>query len=115
MMTSQDGRLWSSPDPVFGSGSGGWYPSLAWDPTYHEPAIAFYYCDSRVGQNEGTCPTGEDKLVITQRNSSAGNWREEDVDLEGGIQIQLGFFTTGKRWVAYRDPRSGAVKVATEK
>lgn len=115
MMTSMDGRTWSSPDPVFGSGSGGWYPSLAWDPIYHEPAIAFYICDSRVGQNEGTCPTGEDKLVISQRNSASGQWREEDVDLEGGTQLQLGFFASGKRWVAYRDPRSGAVKVAIEK
>ncbi len=115
LLTSANGRNWSSPDPVYAAGSGGWYPSLAWDPVYHEPAIAFYICDTRAGQNEGFCPAAEDKLVVTQRNASVGNWREEDVDLEGGVQTQLGFFASGKRWLVYRDPRSGVVKAAIEK
>lgn len=102
---------WSAPDPVFGSGSGGWYPSLAMDPVYHEPAIAFYVCSARNSVNETTCLTNEDELRIKQRVS--GNWREVVVDKEGGYLPKLGFFVDGtgpgassKRVVVYRQPRS---------
>lgn len=102
---------WAEPDPVFGSGSGGWYPSLAMDPVYHEPAIAFYVCSPKNSVNETSCLTGDDELRIKQRVS--GNWREVVVDKEGGYLPKLGFFVDGtgpnassKRVVVYRQPRS---------
>jgi hypothetical protein len=109
---STDGMAWQE-DNVYGLGSGGWYPSLAIDPMNHEPAIAFYYCSARNGIAEGSCPMAEDELRITQR--IAGNWREEVVDTEGGYLPRLSFFASGKRVMAYRDLRSGAVKLAVER
>lgn len=123
---------WSAPDPVFGAGSGGWYPSLAMDPVFHEPAIAFYVCSARNSVNETNCLTNEDELRIMQRVS--GNWRETVVDKNGGYLPKLGFFTDGtgpgassKRVVVYRQPRSidpstglpvtneGELKIAVER
>lgn len=102
---------WAEPDPVFGSGSGGWFPSLAMDPVYGEPAIAFYVCSPRNSINETNCLTTEDELRIKQRVS--GNWREVVVDKEGGYLPKLGFFVDGtgpsatsKRVVVYRQPQS---------
>jgi len=103
--------VWTTPDPVFGSGSGGWYPSLAMDPAFGEPAIAFYVCSPRSSVNETNCINDEDELRIKQR--VAGNWREVVVDKEGGYLPKLGFFVDGsgpgassKRVVVYRQPRS---------
>jgi hypothetical protein len=123
---------WTEPDPVFGAGSGGWYPSLAMDPVFHEPAIAFHVCSARAGVNETTCPAAEDELRVTQR--TAGTWREVVVDAAGGYLPKLGFFVDGtgpgasaKRAVVYRQPRSieaqtglpvpteGALKLAVER
>ena len=39
-----DGKTWSEKDPVYQSGSGGWYPSLSINPDSHDPSIAFYIC-----------------------------------------------------------------------
>ncbi|MCC6334541.1 MAG: hypothetical protein IT380_11210 [Myxococcales bacterium] len=123
---------WSSVDPVFGTGSGGWWPSLAMDPAFNEPAIAFYVCSPRNAINETNCLTNEDELRIRQR--VAGNWRETVVDKAGGYQPKLGFFVQGtgpsavsKRVVVYRQPRSidpgtglpvtneGELKIAVER
>lgn len=100
---------WNAPDPVFGAGSGGWYPSLAMDPVYHEPAVAFYVCSPKGNVNETNCLTTDDELRIAQR--VGGNWREVLVDKEGGFQPKLGFFVDGsgpgatsKRAVVYRQP-----------
>lgn len=109
---STDGLTWST-DEVFGLGSGGWYPSLAMDPIYNEPAIAHYICSARSNVNEGSCPAAEDELRVTQR--TAGNWLEVLVDPAGGINPKLGFFASGKRIIVYRDPQSGALKLAVEK
>lgn len=101
--SSPDGTFsGSSPDPVFGAGSGGWYPSLAIDPTTHEPAIAFAVCSLTAGVNETSCLTTHDALLVSQRGG--GRWRETLVDPGGAVHPKLGFFASGKRVVAYRSP-----------
>ncbi len=110
---STDGKIWSSADPAVGAGSSGWYPSLAMDPTYHEPVIAYYHCSPRAGATADQCLESEDELRVTQR--VAGTWRDTVVDPAGGYSPKLAFFASGKKVVAYRDPRSGVVKLAVEK
>ena len=121
---STDTVNWTVPDDVFGSGTGGWYPSLAMDPVNHEPAIAFFVCSARAGVPDTGCLQSDDELRVTQR--IIGNWRETLVDANGGWQPKLGFFASGKRVIAYRVPPSldatarvsanaGALKLAVEK
>ncbi len=124
-VNSLNGTAWNEIDPVFGAGSGGWYPSLAMDPINHEPAIAFYVCSPRSSVNETGCTTTEDKLVVTQR--VVGTWREAVVDLNGGYHPKLAFFATGKKVLVYRTPPAinpttgltvpgvGALKIAVER
>lgn len=107
--------VWSDLDQIFGSGSGGWYPSLAMDPNYHEPAVAFYVCSPRSGTALTSCPDTEDELRVSQRIS--GNWQEQVVDVEGGWAPKIGFFASGKRFVVYRHPpalTSAGLTVETE-
>lgn len=124
-INSANGTSWSAIDPVFGAGSGGWYPWLAMDPINHEPAIAFYVCSARSAVNETGCNIGEDDLRVTQR--IGGNWRETVVDQGGGYAPRLSFFASGKRVVVYRVPpaidpatglpvtNTGALKIAVER
>lgn len=113
-LRSADGATWQSPDPVYGLGTGGWWPSLAMDPAHHEPAIAFYVCDQRQGITDPTnCRASDDELRVMQR--VGGLWRSSTVDPEGGYLPQLGFFASGKRVVAYKDKTTGAVKLAVER
>lgn len=111
--TSSDGTNWSSTDLVFGAGSGGWWPSLAIDPQFHEPAIAFYVCSPRANVAATACPAAEDELRVSQRGGT--NWHETLVDAEGGWAPKLGFFASGKRWVVYRHPKTGVLKLAVER
>lgn len=122
---SLNGTTWNAIQPVYGAGSGGWYPSLAMDPINHEPAIAFYNCSPRGSVADTACTTTEDSLVISQR--IAGVWRETEVDPEGGWGPKIGFFASGKRFVVYRTPPAidpatglkitnvGALKIAVER
>ena len=99
--------------PIFGSGSGGWFPSLAMDPVFHEPAVAFYICSTTQGKSTiQACDPKDDELKVIQR--IAGTWRETLVDSGGGYLPKLGFFATGKRVVAYRVPKTGHVRLAVE-
>lgn len=126
---SLNGTAWSSLDPVFGAGSGGWYPSLAMDPVNHEPAIAFYICSPRGSVNETGCTTTDDKLMVSQR--VVGTWRETLVDANGGYHPKIAFFASKngappKRVITYRTPPAidpvtgltvagvGALKIAVE-
>lgn len=123
-VNSLNGSAWNAVVPVFGAGSGGWYPSLAMDPVNHEPAIAFYVCSPRGAVNETGCLTDEDRLVVSQR--VVGTWRETLVDTGGGYHPKLGFFASGKRVIVYRRPPAvdpatgltiagvGALKIAVE-
>ncbi|MDY7226522.1 hypothetical protein [Hyalangium rubrum] len=104
---------WTTPDPVYESGTGGWYPSLAIDPKTHDPSIAFYLCSNSPGANEGTCNANDDELRVTTRIE--GNWREELVDADGGWVPKMAYLSTGERVIAYRAPRSGTLKLAVER
>lgn len=97
---------WSQPDDVFGVGTGGWYPSLAMDPVFHEPAIAFSVCSPAARVNETSCLQSDDEVRVSQRVGSPGTWRETLVDRGGGWAPKLKFFASGKRVVAYRTPPS---------
>jgi hypothetical protein len=104
---------WTSPDPVYELGSGGWYPSLAIDPVTHDPSIAFYICSNSPGANEGSCPATEDELRVATRIE--GNWREDLVDANGAFLPKMAYLTTGKRVIAYRTPLNGFLRLAVEK
>jgi hypothetical protein len=111
---SADGLNWAGTgESVFGGGSGGWYPSLAMDPINHEPAIAFYVCDKITGRAEGTCLEDQDELRVIQR--IVGTWRETLVDKAGGYLPKIGFFSTGKRVIAYRVPKTKRIRLAVER
>ncbi len=110
-LKSANGTQWNEPDEVYGTGTGGWWPSLAMDPVNHEPAIAFYVCSPASARTQ--CLAVEDELRVTQR--IGGNWRDVLVDSEGGYAPKLGFFASGKRVVVYRHPTTGALKLAVEK
>ncbi len=126
---SVDGINWLEPDPVYGAGTGGWYPSIAMDPKNHEPAIAFYVCSPRSSVTESQCLATDDKLVVTQR--VIGTWRETVVDEGGGYHPKVAFFSAKngaepKRVIVYRTPPAidsqgvtvsgvGALKIAVER
>ncbi|WP_426747880.1 hypothetical protein VZQ01_12130 [Myxococcus faecalis] len=108
---------WSTPDPVFGRGTGGWYPSLAFDPINHEPSIAHYFCSSESGNNDTGCNPTEDRLLISTR--IGGIWRETVVDEDGAWSPKLAYLSTGKRVVLYRLPvmapsKKGVLRLAVE-
>jgi hypothetical protein len=104
---------WSTPDPVYESGTGGWYPSLAVDPKTHDPSIAFYNCSNSAGANEGGCNPNDDELRVTTRIE--GNWREVLVDADGGWSPKLAYLSTGQRVIAYRAPGNGVLKLAVDR
>ncbi len=111
-ISSKDGLTWSSANPVFQSGAGGWYPSLAFDPVHHEPHIVFYICSNNASANEQGCDPRVDELRISAFVEQ--NWQDVLVDAAGGWGPKLAFLSTGKRVVAYRDVDTGAVKLAVE-
>ncbi len=110
---SGDGVTWSSPDPVFQSGSGGWYPALAFDPVMHEPHIAFYICSNAPSVTEQGCDARVDELRVAALIEGL-EWRDVLVDAGGGWGTKLAFLSTGKRVLAYRDPWTTALKLAVE-
>ncbi|HEV3048731.1 MAG TPA: hypothetical protein VGX50_00380 [Longimicrobium sp.] len=104
---------WTTPDPVYQTGTGGWFPSLAIDPSTHEPSIAFYNCSSASGANEGGCNANDDELIVSTRIE--GNWREVLVDADGGWTPKMAYLSSGQRVIAYRDPAKGNMKLAVER
>lgn len=104
---------WTTSDPVVGEGTGGWYPSLAFDPVEHEPNIAYYFCSASSGKNEGQC-TDDDALKVAAHVSSY--WTETTVDPDGAFMPQLAYLSNGKRVIAYRVPRTpNVLRLAVEK
>jgi hypothetical protein len=112
--STNDGATWSQRDIAFQSGSGGWYPSLMFEPATGEPVIAFYVCSVRTGVTQvASCPEAEDALRVTER--IGGQWYETTVDPAGGFQPRLMRLSSGRRLIVYRDPRNGTVKLAEER
>jgi hypothetical protein len=104
---------WSTPDPVFESGTGGWYPSLAIDPKTHDPSIAFYICSNTPSANEGSCNPNDDELRVTTRIE--GDWKEQLVDANGGLYPKMAYLSTEQRVIAYRTPGTGVLMLAVER
>ncbi|MHB8416488.1 MAG: hypothetical protein ACYDCL_00320 [Myxococcales bacterium] len=99
--SSQDGQSWSPANDVF-AGSGGWYPSVAIDPTTGQPSIADFFCSDETGvSNLQSCPATQRSLEL--RTLQGAGWCSAvQVDPAGGYQPKLGFLSTGKRVIAYR-------------
>ena len=108
--TSRDGVNWGGLEEAFGSGTGGLYPSLAFDPSLHEPAVAFYVCSKSPGAN--ACPVDEQELRVALHRGSA--WRQLTVDRSGGVYPTL-LFNGGQAVVVYRDLVSGGIRVARQR
>ncbi len=109
-LESANGETWKTPDPVHGSGTGGWYPALAFDPELKEPAIAYYNCSTRAGAQ--TCPAAEDELVLAQRRN--GDWVKQTVDAEGAYSPKLAF--AGPRAVVvYKDVEKKTLRMAKQR
>lgn len=112
-MSSTNGSNWTVPQVVFQNGTGGWYPSLAFDNVTNQPTIAFYLCSAQSGVSEGSCPEAQDDLRVTSLGGG-GDWNETVIDPEGGYLPKLGFLSTGKRVVAYRHPTNYQLKLYVE-
>lgn len=108
--TSRDGVSWGGLEDVFGAGTGGLYQSLAFDPSLHEPGVAFYVCSKSPGAN--ACPTDEQELRVAFRRG--GTWRQSTVDASGGIYPTL-LFNGGQALVVYRDLVSGGIRLARQR
>ncbi|MFL5322416.1 MAG: hypothetical protein ACJ790_22345 [Myxococcaceae bacterium] len=113
-ISSANGTSWSVPDTAFQNGTGGWYPSLAFDPVTGQPTIAFYVCSIQSGKAEGNCPVDQDDLRVTTRGGDGTSWNETVIDTEGGYMPKLGFLSTGKRVIAYRAIGTYQVKLYVE-
>jgi len=114
-ISSPDGNVWSTVDPVWRSGKGGWYPSLAIDPSTHDAEIAYYFCSN--ASNAGSCNPADDELRLTARLT---NWSYRVVDPAGGYLPKLLFLGNGKRVIVYRDvttsgPTAASLKLAVER
>jgi hypothetical protein len=108
---SPTANTWNMPDQVFGSGTGGLHPSLAFDPTYHEPVIAFFNCSLNIGAQENNCQADHQQVQIAQR--IMGNWQIDTATTEHWTRLRMGF-VNGKRALVFRDYGTGAVKIAVE-
>jgi len=118
---SADAVTWGSEESVVNSGSGGWYPSLAFNPMTHEPNVAFYDCSRSSNVLQQNCPSNQDALRVTFKGG--GRWQTPTtVDEEGGWAPKLGFFADGRRVIVYRvsdnedhSARVGVLKLAIER
>jgi len=108
--TSPDGTSWTNPEQVYGQGSGGWEPSLAYDPN-HLATVAFYVCAARQGVTQ--CPASEDGLWVSVRRAPHV-WDPVLVDEAGGRRPQL-LYNGGQMIVIYRDLDTGGVKIARQR
>jgi hypothetical protein len=115
-LASVDGESWLAPEPIFGSGTGGWQPGLAFDPE-GEPAIVHYVCSTV--SSASVCRAEDDALVVQRRRN--GRWPivPTVVDPEGGRGPRL-VFAGGKMVIAYKDlsgegPTPRALKLAVQR
>ena len=106
---------WTDFQPVFQSGSGGYFSSVALNPDTHDPWVAYYFCSSSPAYNEFSCPPLERQLVVATSPNNIGIWYPQPVDTQGAWQTQMLYLTNPTRLViGYRDPTTGVMKVAVE-
>ena len=72
--------------------------------------IAFYVCSQTAGGGS-TCPTDEQGLWLATRRA-ASVWDLQEIDPAGGRFPKLRFDANGNMLVVYRDPATGALKMA---
>jgi hypothetical protein len=109
---SPDGVTFGLTEQVFGSGTGGWEPSVAFDPTQSDtPAIVYYVCSGE--SSAVVCPPDQDELQVSTRRGT--HWDPETVDPEGGGHPQLLFTQDGRKVVVYRDLTTGGLKLARQR
>jgi len=110
---------WNVWQTVFGSGSGGFFASVAINPDTHEPWVAHYFCSLTAGKPVNSCPPAENELKVsnsTRFGGVPGPWGDETVDVNGAWQTQSLFLANPTRLaIGYRDPVSGILKLAVEK
>ena len=113
---STDNSQWGVFQTVYQSGSGGYFASVALNPTTHDPWVAYYVCSSNSAANVSSCPLSERQLQVATNVGGTGKWTPQPVDNQGAWQTQMLYLTNPTRLViAYRDPASGALKLAVEK
>lgn len=106
---------WGVFQTVFQSGSGGYFASVALNPDTHDPWVAYYFCSSNSAANVSSCPLSERQLQVATSVGGVGKWNPQPVDNSGAWQTQMLYLTNPTRLViAYRDPASGAMKLAVE-
>ncbi len=107
---------WSVFTAVYqGPGSGGFFASVALNPDTHDPWVAYYYCSSNSAQNVNSCTASQRSLQVATSVRGIGQWAPETVDPAGAWQTQMLYLTNPTRLViGYRDPTTGALKLAVE-
>jgi hypothetical protein len=106
---------WSVYRTVYTGGSGGYFASVALNPDTHDPWVAYYFCSSNAAAQVSTCPTSQRQLQVATSINGTGQWTPEPVDNQGAWQTQMLYLTNPTRLViGYRDPASGALKLAVE-
>jgi hypothetical protein len=105
--TRPSGGTWSASEVVFSTGTGGSSPSISIAPTSHAPSVAYFVCSTKPGITPDKCDTHELRLSVR-----SPSWESYLVDAAGGAQIHSGSFASGKRIITYRDPTTGALKMA---
>jgi hypothetical protein len=113
-MDCTNGNKWTSPDYFFASGTGGWWPSLAFDPgptNPHTASIAVYNCALHNSITHDACPIPEDEVIVWQQVGS--NWTHLQVDPDGYFEPKLKFLSSEQRVVVYQ-MRDGHIRLAVE-
>jgi hypothetical protein len=106
---------WGVFQSVYHSGSGGYFASVALNPDTHDPWVAFYVCSTNAGTSVTVCPVSQRQLQVATSVEGIGAWTPEAVDNQGAWQTQMLYLTNPAQLViGYRDPASGAMKLAVE-
>jgi hypothetical protein len=106
---------WSVFRTVYQSGSGGYFASVALNPDTHDPWVAYYFCSSNSSASVSSCPVAQRQLQVATSIGGTGKWTPEPVDNTGAWQTQMLYLTNPTQLViGYRDPASGAMKLAVE-
>jgi hypothetical protein len=96
------------------NGGGGYFASVALNPDTHFPWVAYYFCSNGASPSVTSCPVSQRQLRVSNRGATS-EWSAEPVDNQGAWQTQMLYLTNPTRLViGYRDPTSGAVKLALE-
>ena len=104
---------WDTLDPVFQSGTGGWYAAVAISPD-GDPSVAYYVCSKQPNRNENSC-TSDHYLAVTNRGLSQV-WSDHVVVVDTGAVFQTRMIYMGKqRVIGYRNGASGILQIAVEK